>query len=43
MGAHRERRTVGVVISHGGQDRFVLLLEAVVVVRRGERNVPEPQ
>jgi hypothetical protein len=42
VGAHRNHRAVRVVISHGGQDCFVLLLEPVVVVRGGEGNVPEP-
>src|SRR4029077_10060213 len=43
VGAHGYHRAVRIVTPYGAQDRFVLLLEAVVVVRRGEGNVPKPQ
>ena len=40
---HRALRSVGIMIADGGENGFVLLLEAVMVVRRGERNEPKAQ
>ena len=41
--AHGAFRSVGIMIADGGENGFVLLLEAVMVIRRGERNEPKAQ
>src|SRR5262249_24449112 len=36
-------RAFGIMIADGGKNGFVLLLEALMVVRRGKRNKPKAQ
>src|SRR5262249_19036713 len=38
---HSALRSVGIMITDGGKNGFVLLLEAQVVVRRGKRDKPK--